>query len=66
MKKLISTLLLAAFSLSTFAVMPPQQDTTKKTHKQRSKQDTVKTKKVWKKKTKSDTTKRDTTKTPPM
>ena len=37
MKKLFVMLLLAAFSLSTFAGMPPQQDTTKKEQKKKMK-----------------------------
>lgn len=67
MKKLIFTLLLAAFSLSTFAAMPPQQDTTKKTQKQKMKPKSQqgKSKKTWKK-GKTDSTKTDTTSRPPV
>lgn len=57
MKKLFAMLLLAAFSLSTFAGVPPQQDTTKKVQKHKTKPKT----KV-KKKTRTDTTKTDTLK----
>ena len=68
MKKLILMLLFAAFSLSTFAGVPPQQDTTKKTQKQKvkpkSKEEKSKQGK-WKK-TKSDSTRRDSTVRPPM
>jgi len=56
MKKLFATLLLAAFSLSTFAGMPPQQDTTKKVQKQKSKPKS----KMKKHGSKTDTTKTDT------
>jgi Ni/Co efflux regulator RcnB len=56
MKKLIATLLLAAFSLTTFAGMPPQQDTVKKVHKQKSKPKS----KMKKRSSKTDTTKTDT------
>jgi len=67
MKKLIFTLLLAAFSLSTFAVMPPQQDTTRKTQKQKMKPKSKQTKSKTKwKKTKGDSTRTDTTMRPPV
>jgi len=68
MKKLIFTLLLAAFSLSTFAMVPPQQDTTKKAqkHKMKTKSKTTKSKEGKWKKAKKDTTKTDTTMHPPM
>lgn len=55
MKKLFVMLLLAAFSLSTFAGMPPQQDTTKKVQKHK-----MKPKSKMKKSTKTDTTRTDT------
>jgi hypothetical protein len=53
MKKLLATLLLAAFSLSTFAGLPPQQDTTKKVQKHKMKS---KPKKAKKSSSKTDTT----------
>lgn len=56
MKKLILTLLIAAVSFSTFAIVIPQQDTTK-THKEKVK---PKGKKSTKWGTKKDTTKKDT------
>lgn len=62
MKKLIATLLLAVFSLSTFAAIVQQQDTTKKHHKEKSKPLTKK--KKWT--TKKDTSGRDTTKHIPV
>jgi Ni/Co efflux regulator RcnB len=67
MKKLIFTLLLAAFSFSTFA-MPPQQDTTKKAqkHKMKSKSKSTKSKQGKMKKSKMDSTRRDTTMRPPL
>lgn len=68
MKKLILMLLIAAFSLSTFAGVPPQQDTTKKTqkHKTKAKSKQAKSKETKWKKTKNDSTRRDTTMRPPM
>lgn len=68
MKKLIFTLLLAAFSLSTFAAIPPQQDTTKKAQKQKmkTKSKTTKSKDGKWKKSKKDSTRTDTTMRPPM
>jgi Ni/Co efflux regulator RcnB len=59
MKKLLVMLLLAAFSLSTFAGMTPQQDTTKKVHKHKNKP-----KSKVKKSTKTDTTRTDTLRKP--
>ena len=62
MKKLIFMLLLAAFSLSTFAMVPPQQDTTKKAQKQKmkTKSKSTKTKDGKWKKAKTDTARKDT------
>lgn len=67
MKKLILMLLFAAFSLSTFAGVPPQQDTTKKTQKEKVKPKSkqAKSKQTKWKKSKSDSTRRDTTTRPP-
>jgi hypothetical protein len=63
MKKFITLLLLAAFSISTFAAVLPQQDTvkrsTRKTTKTMPKSKQSKTKKTWKK-TKKDTMRVDT------
>jgi hypothetical protein len=63
MKKLMTMLLLAAFSISTFAAVLPQQDTlkrsTQKTTKTTPKSKQTRTKKTWKK-TKKDTMRVDT------
>jgi hypothetical protein len=66
MKKLLTMLLLAAFSISTFAAVLPQQDTVKhstrkttRTTKTTPKSKQNKTKKTWKK-TKRDTMRVDT------
>lgn len=62
MKKAIVMLLLAAFSLSTYAAPVLQQDTTK--HKKEKKEKMMK---KWKKDSpKSDTMRRDTNKPPKM
>jgi len=68
MKKLIFTLLLAAFSLSTFATVLPQQDTTKKAqkNKMKTKSKTTKSKQGKMTKAKKDSTRTDTTMHPVM